>query len=107
MHFGETLVPAHGIYAVKVQIEGEEIWRKGAANIGIRPMFETAMPMLETYIFDFELGDQTLAPNAFIVLSNSPYFLRQLLPKTCSDHGQSALLAQTPLQRRARLRQRC
>lgn len=56
MHFGETLVPSHGVYAVKVQIEGESEWRDGAANIGLRPMFETALPMLETYIFDFE-GD--------------------------------------------------
>jgi riboflavin kinase/FMN adenylyltransferase len=56
MHFGEVIIPAHGIYAVKVQIEGEQIWRQGAANIGIRPMFETAVPMLETYIFDFD-GD--------------------------------------------------
>ncbi len=56
MHFGDTIVPAHGIYAVKIQIEGEDIWRDGAANIGIRPMFETAMPMVETFIFDFD-GD--------------------------------------------------
>ncbi len=54
MHFGETLVPAHGIYAVKVQIEGDDTWHHGAANIGIRPMFETAMPMVETFIFDFD-----------------------------------------------------
>lgn len=56
MHFGNTLVPSHGVYAVQVQIEGSDQWLNGAANIGIRPMFETAMPMLETYIFDFE-GD--------------------------------------------------
>ena len=56
MHFGDTLVPSHGVYAVRVQIEGSEEWLNGAANIGIRPMFETAMPMLETYIFDFD-GD--------------------------------------------------
>jgi len=56
MHFGDAIVPAHGVYAVRVQIEGEDEWRQGAANIGIRPMFETAMPMLETYIFDFD-GD--------------------------------------------------
>jgi len=56
MHFGTALVPAHGVYAVRVQIEEENEWRQGAANIGIRPMFETAMPMCETYIFDFE-GD--------------------------------------------------
>ncbi len=54
MHFGDTIVPSHGIYAVRVLIEGEDKWRNGAANIGIRPMFETAMPMLETYIFDFD-----------------------------------------------------
>lgn len=54
MHFGETIVPSHGVYAVKVQVEGSQEWLNGAANIGIRPMFETAMPMLETYIFDFD-----------------------------------------------------
>lgn len=62
MHFGETLVPDHGIYAVRVKLKGEDEWRLGASNIGIRPMFETAMPMLETFIFDFDgdLYDQTL-----------------------------------------------
>jgi riboflavin kinase/FMN adenylyltransferase len=54
MHFGDSIVPAHGVYAVQVKIEGESQWRNGAANIGIRPMFETAMPMCETYIFDFD-----------------------------------------------------
>jgi len=54
MHFGETIVPDYGIYAVRVQIEGEDEWRNGAANIGIRPMFETRVPMLETFIFDFD-----------------------------------------------------
>ena len=53
MHFDETLVPAHGIYAVKVGIEGQGDIYFGAANIGIRPMFETRVPMVETYIFDF------------------------------------------------------
>jgi len=56
MHFGKTIVPSHGIYAVRVLVDGEGTWRNGAANIGIRPMFETAMPMLETFIFDFD-GD--------------------------------------------------
>lgn len=56
MHFGDSLVPAHGIYAVRVKIDGEDTWRRGAANIGIRPMFESAEPLLETYIFDFD-GD--------------------------------------------------
>ena len=62
MHFGETIVPDYGIYAVRVKIEGEDKWRQGAANIGIRPMFETRVPMLETYIFDFDadIYDKTM-----------------------------------------------
>lgn len=62
MMFGDTLIPAHGIYAVKVQIKGENQWRMGVANIGTRPMFHTDTPLLETYIFDFsgDLYDQTL-----------------------------------------------
>jgi riboflavin kinase/FMN adenylyltransferase len=43
----------YGIYAVRVLIEGETIWREGAANFGIRPMFQIAQPILETFIFDF------------------------------------------------------
>lgn len=56
MMFGDTIVPGHGIYAVMVQIEGENQWRGGAANIGTRPMFHTDTPLLETFIFDYE-GD--------------------------------------------------
>lgn len=46
----------YGIYAVAVLIEGETTWRGGAANFGIRPMFQVEKPLLETYIFDFS-GD--------------------------------------------------
>lgn len=44
----------YGIYAVRVQIEGENVWRGGVANFGIRPMFRIEQPIFETYIFDFE-----------------------------------------------------
>jgi riboflavin kinase/FMN adenylyltransferase len=43
----------YGVYAVKVRVEGEAQWRFGAANFGIRPMFEVRQPVLETFIFDF------------------------------------------------------
>jgi riboflavin kinase/FMN adenylyltransferase len=43
----------YGIYAVRVNIEGETVWRKGVANFGLRPMFAVKEPLLETYIFDF------------------------------------------------------
>ena len=43
----------YGIYAVRVCIEGESIWRDGVANFGIRPMFQIPQPIFETFIFDF------------------------------------------------------
>jgi riboflavin kinase/FMN adenylyltransferase len=43
----------YGVYAVKVLIEGETLWRDGAANFGIRPMFARPDPLFETFIFDF------------------------------------------------------
>lgn len=43
----------YGIYAVRLLIEGESTWRDGAANFGIRPMFQIPQPLFETYIFDF------------------------------------------------------
>ncbi|MCB1539014.1 MAG: bifunctional riboflavin kinase/FAD synthetase [Rhodospirillales bacterium] len=60
MPLGETCVPAHGVYAARVLIDGE--WRMGAANIGIRPMFATPEPLLEVYVLDFsgDLYGQTL-----------------------------------------------
>lgn len=50
---GEAVHPAYGIYAARVQIEGEGEWRKAAVNIGIRPMFEISEAQVESYIFDF------------------------------------------------------
>ncbi|MDP7142049.1 MAG: bifunctional riboflavin kinase/FAD synthetase [Alphaproteobacteria bacterium] len=54
VHLDETLHPAYGIYATYVQVEGEEIWRPSATNIGIRPMFEVEIGQVESYIFDFD-----------------------------------------------------
>tara|TARA_B100000780_G_scaffold278893_1_gene254234 strand:+ start:1467 stop:2402 length:936 start_codon:yes stop_codon:yes gene_type:complete len=54
MGLGDGVHPAYGIYAVLAQIEGEQEWRPGAANIGIRPMFEVPTAQVETFIFDFD-----------------------------------------------------
>jgi riboflavin kinase/FMN adenylyltransferase len=43
----------YGIYAVRVRLENESLWRDGVANFGIRPMFQIAQPIFETFIFDF------------------------------------------------------
>jgi riboflavin kinase/FMN adenylyltransferase len=51
---GETIHPAYGVYAARVQIEGEDIWREAATNIGIRPMFEVPLAQVESFIFDFD-----------------------------------------------------
>jgi riboflavin kinase/FMN adenylyltransferase len=44
----------HGIYAVRVGIAGER--RDGVAIFGRRPMYATATPLLEVFLFDFD-GD--------------------------------------------------
>ena len=54
MRLQDTIHPAYGVYAVFAQIEGEEEWHMGAANIGIRPMFEVETGQVETFIFDFD-----------------------------------------------------
>ena len=47
------LIPASGVYAVKVRIEGEETWRLGMMNIGTRPTFGGDSLTLEAHIFNF------------------------------------------------------
>lgn len=49
----DTLHPAYGIYASRVQIEGEDEWHMAATNIGIRPMFEVPEGQVEAHILDF------------------------------------------------------
>lgn len=55
MRLGDYVRPAYGVYAVRVVLpDGER--RDGVANLGVRPMFEPPIELLETYLFDFE-GD--------------------------------------------------
>lgn len=56
MHLGDLIAPRHGIYAVRVRIEGENEWRGGVANFGRTPTTGLRDPLLETFIFDFD-GD--------------------------------------------------
>ena len=44
----------HGIYAVRAYAEGRKI--DGAAYLGTRPTFDDGLPLLETFLFDFD-GD--------------------------------------------------
>ena len=54
------LIPADGIYAVRVRIG--DAWYGGAANIGIRPTFDHGHRLVEVYVLDFDgdLYDQVI-----------------------------------------------
>ncbi len=49
----DTLHPAYGVYACRVQIENEVEWLPAATNIGIRPMFEVPEGQIEAHILNF------------------------------------------------------
>jgi len=48
------LVPANGVYAAKVCIEGSVAQHLGMTNIGRRPTFDGTTTTIETNIFDFD-----------------------------------------------------
>lgn len=56
------LIPASGVYAVKVRLEDSVEWKRGMMNIGIRPTFNGSKISLEVNIFNLSdnLYDQTL-----------------------------------------------
>lgn len=58
---GDYLRPAYGIYAVRGRLaDGRRLG--GAANVGVRPMFDPPKELLEVYFFDFaeDLYGQTI-----------------------------------------------
>ncbi|CAG0967650.1 riboflavin kinase / FMN adenylyltransferase [Anaerolineae bacterium] len=54
------LIPANGIYAVRVKIDDE--WNLGAASIGVRPTFGGGARLVEVFVLDFDgdLYDQVI-----------------------------------------------
>jgi riboflavin kinase/FMN adenylyltransferase len=59
MHPVQVIAPAFRVYAVRVSIlDNEQVTGRhdGVANFGIRPMYRTEVPLLETHLFDFD-GD--------------------------------------------------
>jgi riboflavin kinase/FMN adenylyltransferase len=59
MRLVDCLQPAFGVYAVRASVlEDERVVSRhlGVANFGVRPMFETPAPLLETWLLDFD-GD--------------------------------------------------
>jgi riboflavin kinase / FMN adenylyltransferase len=52
IRLGEGQALGHGIYAVRVGIEGE--LHDGVAYLGTRPTFDSGAPLLEVFLFDFD-----------------------------------------------------
>ena len=48
---GDYLRPAYGVYAVRVSVDG--VWVDGVANLGIRPMIEPPLELLEVHLSDW------------------------------------------------------
>jgi riboflavin kinase/FMN adenylyltransferase len=55
LNLGTYLRPAYGIYAVRGRLDDGRVL-DGVANLGIRPMIEPPLELLEPYFFDFS-GD--------------------------------------------------
>ncbi len=55
MRLGDYVRPAYGVYAVRALLLGGARL-DGVANLGVRPMFDPPIELLETYLFDFD-GD--------------------------------------------------
>ena len=59
MRVHDTIYPAYGIYAVRATVyenDAAAVRYDGVASFGIRPMWQTKDPQLETWLFDFD-GD--------------------------------------------------
>lgn len=57
MRLVDCLHPAFGVYAVRASVlEDDKVVSRhlGVASFGIRPMFRTQEPLLETWLFDFD-----------------------------------------------------
>ncbi len=57
IEFHDSIVPRHGVYAVRARVEGagDELI-EGVANIGVRPTFGGEKVLLEAHLFNFK-GD--------------------------------------------------
>jgi riboflavin kinase/FMN adenylyltransferase len=92
----ETLVPADGVYAVRVQHE-QRTW-PGAANIGPNPTFGEQVRKVEVHLISFEgaLYDQTLTVDFLERLRDTRPFagVEQLIAQLRVDVDQARRLAE-------------
>lgn len=48
------VIPANGVYAVRVCLDSEKVSRAGMMNIGVRPTFGESVRTIEVHILDYE-----------------------------------------------------
>jgi len=49
----EQMLPGDGIYAARVRLGGEALWRPAAMSIGVRPTFDGRLRQIEAFILDW------------------------------------------------------
>lgn len=100
LELGTYLRPAYGIYAVRGRLPGGRLV-DGAANLGIRPMFDPPRELLEPYFFDFsgDLYGETIEVEMIAHLRGEAKFdgldaLKAQIARDCDDARR--ILAETP-----------
>lgn len=99
MEFSGTGLPSFGVYAVRAR--SGSLRHDGVASFGIRPMFRTAQPLLETHLFDFtgDLYGRVLSVELIAWLRPEMKFsgLESLVAQIASDAAQArTILAEAP-----------
>lgn len=75
VRLSDYMRPAYGVYATRTRLpDGRVI--DGVANLGVRPMFEIAEPLLEVWLFDFaeDLYGQTVETELVALLRGEMNF---------------------------------
>ncbi|WP_428149541.1 bifunctional riboflavin kinase/FAD synthetase [Brevundimonas sp.] len=75
VRLADYMRPAYGVYATRTRLaDGRVI--DGVANLGVRPMFEIAEPLLEVWLFDFaeDLYGQTIETELVALLRGEMNF---------------------------------
>lgn len=74
---GRHRSPVRGVFAVSVELEGQELSFQGVANVGVKPTVDgRPKPLLEVHIFDFDkqLYGQFIRVNFFLKIREERKF---------------------------------
>lgn len=100
LELGTYLRPAYGVYAVRGRMPDGRVV-DGVANLGIRPMFDPPVELLEPYFFDFsgDLYGQTIEVQMLAHMRGEAKFdgldaLKAQIARDCEDARQ--ILADMP-----------